>query len=192
MRAAFLRKDARYDYMVFIDAGLPVDKNDNPYTTLDTVWNRAAMFLWVMDGYANLFIYDQESIGNRTGIVQVNHSSMTAGKEVICAGMIIVDPGRVLDITNTSGHYKPSKAALAQALRPARRGAGPEPRHHPGHAPGAHQHDPGLVADVRPGPVRRHRRRQPVPPRSSRLQALSRRAGTGRDNRARTQQSRSR
>ena len=41
---------------------------------------------------------------------------MNAGKEVICAGMIIVEDGDVTYLTNTSGHYKPTNSHLANAM----------------------------------------------------------------------------
>ncbi len=116
MNVAFLRKDERYKYMVYVSGGLFVDKDDGLYTSTDGVWARACMLLWAMDGYGNMFIYDHYTLAQTKGLQQGNHSSVNAGKDVICAGMITVDKGVVTDITNTSGHYKPSKENLARAL----------------------------------------------------------------------------
>jgi hypothetical protein len=69
--------------------------------------------MYAMDRYGNLFV--------RTPVTDVNaswfnHSSFNAGNEVICAGMIIFNKGRLLHIDNLSGHYKPDKAALHACL----------------------------------------------------------------------------
>lgn len=37
-----------------------------------------------------------------------HHSSFTAGKPVICAGMIVAKNGKITSIDNASGHYKPN------------------------------------------------------------------------------------
>ena len=70
-----------------------------------------------MDRYSNLFTYD---IGDLEGQGQkppaVNHSSMNAGRAVLCAGMIKVENGQVTLLTNSSGHYKPNKQHFSQAV----------------------------------------------------------------------------
>lgn len=45
------------------------------------------------------------------------HSSFLAGSDVLCAGTIAVDRGRIIEITNESGHYKPSPVNLADACK---------------------------------------------------------------------------
>ncbi|MBC8145792.1 MAG: hypothetical protein H7X80_09400, partial [bacterium] len=45
------------------------------------------------------------------------HSSFLSGSDVLCAGTISVDNGRVIEITNESGHYRPSTANLAEACK---------------------------------------------------------------------------
>lgn len=107
LRVAFFRKSERYEFMAYIEQGLFVD-GDGKHLNKDHV-------LWTMDSYGNMFIYDTD-IGKKLGIKQVNHSSMNSGREVICAGMISVDDGLVTYVTNTSGHYKPTKPHLAEAL----------------------------------------------------------------------------
>ena len=46
----------------------------------------------------------------------IHHSSYLAGKAVLCAGMIIIDDGKLLHIDNESGHYKPSTSNLLNLL----------------------------------------------------------------------------
>lgn len=43
------------------------------------------------------------------------HSSFLSGSDVLCAGTICVDTGRIIEITNESGHYRPNAANLANA-----------------------------------------------------------------------------
>lgn len=43
------------------------------------------------------------------------HSSFLSGSDVLCAGTIRVDRGRIIEITNESGHYRPNAANLANA-----------------------------------------------------------------------------
>jgi hypothetical protein len=45
------------------------------------------------------------------------HSSFLSGADVLCAGTIAVDNGRIIEITNESGHYQPSTANLAEACK---------------------------------------------------------------------------
>jgi hypothetical protein len=44
-------------------------------------------------------------VGNDGGIV--GHSSLTGGKDVLYAGEILLEHGRLVEWTNGSGHYKP-------------------------------------------------------------------------------------
>ncbi len=48
--------------------------------------------------------------------VKLHHSTFLAGAEVVCAGMIRVVKGRVLEISNGSGHYKPPPKHLLHVL----------------------------------------------------------------------------
>jgi hypothetical protein len=114
LQVAYLRKSQRYEYMAFIKNGLFEDGENKPIDTADM--NMSGQVLWTMDRYGNMFIYDDYPLGKKVGIRQVNHSTMNAGKEVICAGMIRVDKGQVTKITNTSGHYKPTHQHFAEAL----------------------------------------------------------------------------
>jgi hypothetical protein len=45
-----------------------------------------------------------------------NHSSFAAGNDVLCAGMIEINQGEVIAVSNESGHYRPTAQMLANAL----------------------------------------------------------------------------
>jgi hypothetical protein len=68
-----------------------------------------------MDQYGNMFIHTQD-IGMNYHIRQVNHSTINSGREIICAGIIQLTAGQVTYITNTSGHYKPTKEHMVSAM----------------------------------------------------------------------------
>jgi hypothetical protein len=72
-------------------------------------------YVWVMDQYGNMYVYPH-NLGEDYDIMQVNHSTMNSGREVICAGMIAATAGRVTQIDNASGHYKPTKEHLIEAV----------------------------------------------------------------------------
>jgi hypothetical protein len=110
MRVAYLKKSQRYEFLAYVQGGLLVDVNEAPIT-------HPGWVLWTMDQYGNVYTYDAPDLDHVSGnINQVNHSSMNAGREVICAGMIQCTNGQVTTITNTSGHYKPTASHLAEAM----------------------------------------------------------------------------
>ena len=70
------------------------------------------------DSYAvdvDLNIYSRP-YQNEGDDLAIHHSSYLAGKVVLCAGMIIIDDGKLLHIDNESGHYKPSTSNLLNLL----------------------------------------------------------------------------
>jgi hypothetical protein len=60
---------------------------------------------------------DERLYAHSGNILDWNHSSFTAGKPVIAAGCIWVDNGKLLMISNESGHYKPNKYELAACVK---------------------------------------------------------------------------
>jgi hypothetical protein len=67
---------------------------------------------YAMDRYGNLFFMEVKG----TGLRGFNHSSFCAGKGVICAGMLWFYEGYLLYIDNDSGHYKPTRDNLRNAV----------------------------------------------------------------------------
>jgi hypothetical protein len=52
-----------------------------------------------------------------TDIIPWNHSSLLSGHPVVCAGLLWADQGRLLRISNASGHYRPDSRNLADCVR---------------------------------------------------------------------------
>jgi hypothetical protein len=105
----FLRKADRLQHMALVENGRLMTPDGRPW---DTGGNQ---MLYAMDEYGNLFImsageYDADRM-------RTNHSSILAGKDVLCAGELEVQAGRLVYIANTSGHYKPGQNNLYLALR---------------------------------------------------------------------------
>jgi hypothetical protein len=92
--------------------------------------------MYAMDRYGNLFVdytndqilWQRMAVGGTTFVMAderknllkergiMNHSSLCAGREVICAGTIFFWKGQLLHIDNFSGHYAPDSDALRKAL----------------------------------------------------------------------------
>jgi hypothetical protein len=68
---------------------------------------------YAMDEYGNIFIGD-DTIATRTD--RLNHSTMLAGKAVLCAGTMKITAGQLLTFNNNSGHYKPTGVNVYEAL----------------------------------------------------------------------------
>lgn len=87
-------------------------------------------YLYAMDRYGNLFVEVGEGAYGRSlglkgdakslGLVhrgKTNHSSICAGREVICAGDIYFWKGQLIHIDNNSGHYAPTSDNLYRAVQ---------------------------------------------------------------------------
>jgi hypothetical protein len=95
-----------------------------------TLASAEACQIYAMDRYGNLFVdYDNMAYGtfvlgavanqSRAAVQargQTNHSSLCAGREVICAGSIFFWHGQLIHIDNKSGHYAPKHDALYKAV----------------------------------------------------------------------------
>ena len=75
------------------------------------------LWMYAMDAYGNIITkqLDDNEVFNK-GFSRFNHSSFNAGADVICAGMIYFQKGKLLWIDNNSGHYKPTKDNLKNAV----------------------------------------------------------------------------
>jgi hypothetical protein len=78
------------------------------------VVGKGKMWIYAADKYGNFFTADHRMLGAATELV--NHSSLNAGKDVLCAGWIITDQGLLTMINNNSGHYKPTPTHLRRLL----------------------------------------------------------------------------
>lgn len=112
---SYLPKGERLQYLI-LDAGAnnlrrPGSQGNYNTSHNDLPHNRGDM--WAMDRYGNLFVKDDALIAD---VGHFNHSSFNAGKEVMCAGMLVINNGVLVSIDNNSGHYKPDANYLREAL----------------------------------------------------------------------------
>ena len=128
-KVLYLSKIQRIEYMVEVNqGGRFVKATDN--SLIDMAGTKVMADLgqkatgapkpvtqaYACDVYGCLFIipdHQTDSHGNR---IQVNHSTLLAGKDVLCAGAISIKRGTLKAISNGSGHYKPDSVALNAML----------------------------------------------------------------------------
>lgn len=106
----FARKDERFRELMLV----PMD--GLLYTSAgalcDVKWNAYAL-----DLYGNLLVAKaNRSWQHGQSGAQFNHSTLAAGRDVICAGEIKIEKGLITYMSNESGHYKPTALQLANAL----------------------------------------------------------------------------
>lgn len=108
----FLNRAQRMPYMIIIENGLFFRTDESKAVSGDAGFGRVASDPFAVDKYGNMF--SAELLGwKRAKMGQINHSSFTAGKEIILAGTIAWDSnGFLLYVSNLSGHYKPNRAQL--------------------------------------------------------------------------------
>ena len=63
-----------------------------------------------MDRYSNWYASDAAP-----GLI--NHSTLCRGQPILCGGMMEVHNGKLITITNNSGHYQPTRKQFHLALR---------------------------------------------------------------------------
>lgn len=105
---ALLDKADRLQHMAVVDQGRLKRSNG---TLCDTgTWDEP----YAMGLYGNLFIGVAAAIVTPTA--RLNHSSLLAGKGVMCAGTLRVQGGILKKFNNNSGHYRPSGVNVYQRL----------------------------------------------------------------------------
>ncbi len=137
----YYRKDERLQKMVRFNNGdaflgnsvIPLDMalppfNVPPYNhqAFDAFYD--ALHMYAMDEYGNIMCQAEIEYGHvqavaaamhRVDVPNVrnfNHSTFNAGKNVICAGLIGFTNGRITWIDSNSGHYKPTRENLKNAV----------------------------------------------------------------------------
>lgn len=107
----YMRKSERLNKMLVVSNGFLMHKGAKFDSGIQTN-------IYVMDTYGNLFFQNAQMSGRMVGFEasQFNHSSINAGNEVICAGVIVVEAGVLKSISNESGHYAPSHMNLKECL----------------------------------------------------------------------------
>lgn len=104
----FLRKADRLAHIATVENGRLVKSDGQAWDT------GGQQYLYAMDEYANLFVMPAGALNGNT--LRTNHSSILAGKDVLCAGEVIIAGGILTYIANSSGHYKPGQNNLYIAL----------------------------------------------------------------------------
>lgn len=108
-KVLYLSKMERLQHMKYVRNGALANIDDTPFVT-----KKVALTAWAMDRYGNFFAMHAH---DSPGVVTVNHSSLLGGKDVACAGCIVTnESGRLVEIDNNSGHYKPTRQHLHGAL----------------------------------------------------------------------------
>lgn len=113
----FVRKTDRVSkFLTWCEGGLFYKQDGMPYTS-------AGHEIYAMDKYGNLitmpigvFYSKNTRVYDGNGDAQHNHSSLNAGADVISAGEIEFQAGRIIYISNESGHYKPKARQLQNCV----------------------------------------------------------------------------
>ena len=105
----FLKKQDRIKHLMIVQHGLLYEGFEKPLHTGGGGFTVA----YVIDEYGNL--YCSTETFDRT--YSFNHSTFNAGKDVICAGTLSADQGNIRLLTNLSGHYKPTRDNLHNAVQ---------------------------------------------------------------------------
>jgi hypothetical protein len=125
-RVLYLSKLQRLKYMVSIENGSfwsivqggPTDMpNSSVNDDLGVDNPDGPTYFYACDRFGNLFIARNGSLQDERGKkIQLNHSTLLAGREVLCAGTISIKNGILRGVSNLSGHYLPDTDALTRFL----------------------------------------------------------------------------
>jgi hypothetical protein len=124
-KVLYLNKIERLRYMVAVEDGLFFNILESGLagtceTTVEADLGLAGhdqiARVYACDRHGNLFVAADDLKDQQGKKIQLNHSSLLAGREVRCAGTISIKFGMLRGISNMSGHYKPDTAALRQLL----------------------------------------------------------------------------
>jgi hypothetical protein len=102
----YLSPDEAEQCRVFVRDGLLYGTDGRVVDTVGANLSGGDRGIFVMDSQGNIYLSTQQEVGT------FHHSSFLAGQPVSAAGEIIVEDGRVLIVTNQSGHYMPAPESL--------------------------------------------------------------------------------
>jgi hypothetical protein len=117
LKVHFARKEERIDkFLTFAMGGQFFKQLDVPYVSNND--------MYAIDEYGNLLTVNANKAHIPAGgqawhmniMAQHNHSTLNAGANVICAGMMAFANGYITLIDNRSGHYKPTRKNLHDAV----------------------------------------------------------------------------
>ena len=104
----YLTKSARNDILLRVQGGCLVDANG---ASLAPEQPRAAMFVMDATGDVLIAFMDNDADG------QLCHASLVEGGPVAAAGIMTISQGRLICISNESGHYRPPPSSLQVVIR---------------------------------------------------------------------------
>jgi hypothetical protein len=116
MNVWYMPKRERMDYMLVVQDG-HFYSGFNERFTMKT----GRQYVYAINAYGNVFIVQsnvqtpQQDSSGYTGEANLNHSTLNAGREVVCAGVMSLING-VPCIDNNSGHYKPNRTQMHNAI----------------------------------------------------------------------------
>ena len=111
-RVLYLADSEREAYRLHIVNGLIYDSQGNLFDTADasSLHTDRPRAIFVMDDDGNFYASKSHSAG------EFHHSSLIAGRPVAAAGEMEVQEGRLVALSDRSGHYRPRRAFTGQAI----------------------------------------------------------------------------
>jgi hypothetical protein len=115
----FYKKADRITKLIIVEQGLMWDGPNNLFDTGDAATTMdEGLYPYAIDEYGNLISVNE--VDKKLAMIgkgeRFNHSTLNAGKNVVCAGTIGVKKGQLTYIDTSSGHYQPTKQNLRTAL----------------------------------------------------------------------------
>jgi hypothetical protein len=108
----YLSKSERQVYRITFQDGKMYDASGALFDTTDasTVFSGEGKAIFVMDENGDFYASKFQQVG------RFHHSSLAAGEPVAAAGETKVEQGVLILISNKSGHYRPGRTFMEQAL----------------------------------------------------------------------------
>ncbi len=103
----FMNKTERMEHMLVIE-------NGRFYSGFNTPLDMSKYYMYAVNEYGAVFC-TKPSIQDPNGATRFNHSSLNAGKDVMCAGELTTIDGHPA-INNASGHYQPNRNQMHTTL----------------------------------------------------------------------------
>lgn len=109
-KVVYLNREERKDFLLEIKEGAFYYKGElfdsHEFYSIHSGKGKA---IFVMDADGNLYVAKHKA-------GRIHHSTLYAGKEVLGAGEVIVKNGKLIQITNKSGHYRPGIESMLEVL----------------------------------------------------------------------------
>lgn len=108
----YLSEVERAAHLLSIEGGLIYDALGNLFDTTgaESLFSDEGRAIYVMDQHGNFYASKFHQVG------KFHHSSLIAGGPVAAAGEIEVKNGKLVAISDKSGHYRPKRSFTNQAL----------------------------------------------------------------------------